>query len=234
MTVVRKFLFDIDFEDEKPPAEEVEDIVEYVEPEVIEPVFKGYNLEISYDAGFDDGREEGIRESSSAIQQQVSETLKIMMQNLSEIYSIQEKANADAARDAMTAALAVARKVLPTLGERDALGEVERMIEMTIKKVIDEPRIVVRVNEKLHDQMLEHINALIKDGRFESRLILQPDADLPIGDCKIDWGSGGAERNMDAMWREIDAIIERNLGVGIKQPPTGNAKDIIDGNKPTH
>ncbi|OHC74785.1 MAG: hypothetical protein A3G18_10075 [Rhodospirillales bacterium RIFCSPLOWO2_12_FULL_58_28] len=211
MTVVRKFLFDVDFKEETPLIEKTEDVVEDVEPEVIEPVFKGYNLEISYDAGFDDGKEEGIREASSAVQQQTSETLKTIMKNLSDIYGIQEKANVVEARNAMAAALAVARKALPALGERNALGEIERMIEMILKKVIDEPQVTVRVNDKLHDQILEHVEALVKSGNFKGKLILQPDSALPISDCKIDWGSGGAERNMEVLWQEIDAIIERNF-----------------------
>ncbi len=233
MTALRKFLFDYDFEVVEKPVEITEETAaEETGPEVIDPVFKGEYLEISFDAGFDAGKEEGVREASGEIEKQVLETLAKMAENLNVIFENQKEANAAAARDAVSAALAVSRKVLPDLGERNALGEVQRMVESVLEKVIDEPRLVVRTNEQIHEQLAERIDAMRQSGNFHGDIILQACTELPVGDCRVEWGNGGAERNMESVWREIDEIIERNLGgkpesaaAEAVEPPGESAKE---------
>lgn len=219
MTVARKYLFEVDFEAVEKPKVVVGEIVEEAEPEVVEPVFKDYHLEESYDAGFEAGLEEGLRNAEKTIEKNVSEILTKMLNGMPDLFTIQKEANASAAHDAMAAALAVSRKILPGLSERNALGEVERMVKMTLEKVIDEPQVVVRVNTDLLDSMSERIETLAKNGNFEGRVLVQADADLQVDACRIEWSSGGADRDMNALWKEIDGIIECNFDNGTEDEP---------------
>ena len=125
MTALRKFLFDDDFEVVNKPVEiteEGEEGIEEVESEVVAPLFTGECLEASFDAGFEAGKEEGVLEAASEIEKLTSDSLAKMVKSLNAIFDNQKEVNAITARDAVSAALAVSRKVLPGLSERNALG----------------------------------------------------------------------------------------------------------------
>lgn len=220
MTALKKFLFDIDFDSpEKPDETEKKADAEEIEPEKAEPVFKQECLEIAFDAGFDAGKEEGVRETLDGIEKQTAESLAKMAEGLNGLFNKQKEANSAAARDAIAAALAVARKILPGLSEGNALGEVERVVESVLKKITGEPKVAAKVNNHICEQLAKRIGVMRQNSNFHGELTLQADPELSKDDCKIEWSGGGAERDMKSLWREIDAIIERSgLENGLSLP----------------
>jgi len=53
--------------------------------------------------------------------------------------------------------------------------------------------------------------------------VIREDAAISYGNCKIEWSNGGAERNMDELWRQIDQIVENNLSA----TPEGMEFDVM-------
>ena len=74
--------------------------------------------------------------------------------------------------------------------------------------------VVVRLvsREDLKSGLEQRIETLIKS--CEGKLTVLGDAAMAPGDCRIEWNEGGAERNAEAMWKDIDLIIEQNIGAG--------------------
>src|SRR3546814_2280324 len=68
----------------------------------------------------------------------------------------------------------------------------------------------VRVAPNLVPEIEQRLKAAVASAGFEGRLVVAADAALGPADCGIDWGDGGAERDMDGLWREIDAAIARS------------------------
>src|SRR3546814_3737234 len=65
----------------------------------------------------------------------------------------------------------------------------------------------VRVAPNLVPEVEQRLEAAVASAGFEGRLVVAADAALGPADCGIDWGDGGAERDMDGLWREIDAAV---------------------------
>lgn len=210
MTAIRKFLFDTVFDgpedpDAIPAAAEAE-----VEPPP--PTFSEADLDGARAEGFAAGREAAVQEAANAVERRIMETLGMIGERLTELFRIQEEANAAAVQNAVTVAATIARKLFPDLNRRNALGEVEMVAEQATALVTDEPRIIMHVNDQLRDALAARLDALGERHGFTDTLILRADPEIPLGDCRVEWSTGGCERNTAELWRDIDEIVARNLG----------------------
>jgi flagellar assembly protein FliH len=208
MTAVKKFLFDTTFG----ASETCEGEANQKESEGRVPTFSQADVDAAREEGFAAGKEEGIRAAANTTEHRITESLRLLIERLSELFRMQDEANTDTARNAITVAITIARKMFPDLASRNALGEVERVAKMAMEKVLNDSPVVVRVNPELRDPLAERIDGHTAGTAAEGRITVSGDADLPVGDCRIEWRDGGAERDADAMWKDIDEIIERNMG----------------------
>ena len=219
MTAVKKFLFEPTF-----GASETGD------GEASQKEFEGgtatsRQVDAAREEGFAAGREEGIRAAANTTEHRITESLTALMERLSELFRMQDEANTDTARNAITVAITIARKMFPDLASRNALGEVERVAGMAMEKVLNDSPMVVRVNPELRDPLAQRIDAHTAGTAAEGRVTVSGDADLPMGDCRIEWRDGGAERDTAAMWKGIDAIIERNMGCDAETSDPGAGRE---------
>jgi flagellar assembly protein FliH len=239
MTVATKFLFDTVFdtgeENEQPES------ADEIEPEEEAPTFSEEDVNQARSEGFAAGREEGIRESANATECRIMETVAMIAERLSELFRVQEEASAAAAQNAISVATAVTRKVFPDLARRNALGEVDLVLRDVMDKVADEPRVVMHVNDQLYEPLTQRIATLAGHHGFQGQVLLRADAEIPPGDCRLEWSNGGCDRDAAGLWREIDAIIARNLGTGpagedepvAEEDPAGDAAPDDGGPEPT-
>lgn len=213
MTVARKFIFETDFDAYQAPEQKLEEAVEEDVPVQEEaPTYSEDELNAARDEAFAAGKQEGEKEAADATDLKISDALAAVEEGLSEIFRIQEETNETMLKNAISVATTVVRKLFPSLNETNALGEVENLVVTTLEKVMDEPKITIHVAEELRPGLEQRIDSLIKG--YEGKLKVLGDGGMALGDCRIEWSEGGAERNTDAMWKEIDLIIERNIDGG--------------------
>jgi flagellar assembly protein FliH len=226
MTTIQKFLFDRSFDDEvlvrETPVEETEGgevVEEEEEPE--EPIitFTEEEMETARAESHAAGHAEGVREASDAIERQAAEALSEIAKLLPTIFAAQEEANAIKSRDAITVAVAIVRKLFPELNRQNGMEEVERVIELTLGTLSDESKVTIRVGDDMRDVVAGRIDALTADAGYEGKVLVLGDPDQAPGSCRVEWSDGGAERDTDAMWQEIDTIIARNVGSGSPETP---------------
>ncbi len=217
MVAVKKFLFDTDFEEppvpEDPGSTPAPSLEEIEEPEEeAAPTFSQEDLDAMRAEGYEAGRKDALSETAEATEAHTLMAIKALQEPLARLFEIQSEENESMSMDAMAAAMAVTRKVFPDLNRQNAMGEVEGMIKEVLSRVIEEPRLTLRVNAELREPFEERIGPITEAAGYEGRIIFASGADLAFGDCAIEWGNGGAERNMSEILNEIDRIIERNLG----------------------
>ena len=121
-------------------------------------------------------------------------------------------------REAVKAAAEIVRRLLPALGKREAVNEVETLISDCLSRLHDEPRLVVRVSDDLMDPIRQRIDALAGASGFAGRTILLADAALKSGDARVEWADGGVDRDVGAIWREIEGAIQRFVEDGAGAP----------------
>ncbi|MEQ8664798.1 MAG: FliH/SctL family protein [Rhodospirillales bacterium] len=259
---VRPFLFDTDFdavekaaekvaEAEAAKAEETEEEEEF-EEEIV-PTFSEEELERAKQEAFENGRKQGADEAMSSVERETRDVVKALSLKVTDVFAAQEQANSILMRDGVGIATAMVRKLFPEMNRQNALGEIRRLIETTLMRLIEEPRIIVRIHPDMQVPLSEQLPDLKSGAGYEGRLLLKEDSKLEYGDCRLEWGDGSAERTVQSLWDSIDQIIEENLGdtdnssegygsiaveTGVSRPPDQATSDeqtsIVEGDSPAN
>lgn len=168
----------------------------------------------AYDRGHADGRSAALEEAA-AIQAQaerdVAAASEAIVQRLAEIEAMASEIGEKSVRDAISIAVEIVRKAMPAMTARHSLIEIEAVMRGALEKLRDEPRVVIRVP----DAHLDALQARLEDARqrtaFAGEIVLLADERLGASDCLVEWADGGAERNLDRVWQDIEAAITRTL-----------------------
>lgn len=217
MASYRKYMFDLDFDQPAPRAQVVE--AEPEEPEEDEaepeppppPTFSEEELALARDAAFEEGRQAGFAEASEQIERLTQAALAALSDQMATVFRQQDEAHEANSRAAVQVALAVLHKMLPAACETHAFAEVTRVVEEVVGHILDEPRIIVKVAEPLVAGVREKLEAATQAHGFEGRVVVQADPRLNVGDCRVEWTDGGAERDQARLWSEIETTVARAL-----------------------
>jgi flagellar assembly protein FliH len=216
-----KFMFDTIFdelepiepeiaEDELHRTEDGEALLEEEPEEEIVPTFSEAEVNAARQEGLSSGKEQGVSETLAGIEKSTSDTFQKIADNISRLFTTQEKVNTELTEDATALSLAIVSKYFPTLNEESALNEVILTVKILLGRLIDEPKILIKANPALSDNLAEKLDQLLADNNITGNLTILADEGVNLGDCKIEWSNGSAERNLTALMGEIDDIIAQN------------------------
>ena len=207
METSHKFLFENCFEPSQPVEAEIDE-VEVVPPA---PSFSEEEIALARTQGFADGRSEGIAEMQTSIDTRLSELMVNMTQQLAGLQSAQAEGLRSADRRLLGLASTIAKKVVPPIARDAAQAAVEDLIRDCLPKLMDEPRVVIRVHANVMDRLREKVDMLAAKSGFAGDIILLPEDDFSEMDCRIEWADGGAERSSSALWADIDKTLDTYL-----------------------
>lgn len=162
--------------------------------------------------GVAEGREQASREAAQSLERRLTEAFETVGERLGDVIANTQAAHATAAREANAIAVAIARRMVPELYRRNAAAEIELTVTIALSQVLETSELTVHTAESLVDPLRERITALAEARGVGERVRIAADATLTEGDCRIEWPGGGAERTSAALWSEIEAIVEKNLG----------------------
>lgn len=164
-----------------------------------------------------------VAEQRVTEEQQIAELLVTVSEHAEALFDDRTRLKTEIAKDAGALAVSICRKIMPTLAAQNALTEIEGLVARTISEMDEEPRIVIRVADSKLD-MLQTRFELISTN-FAGKLVLLGDDELADTDCAVLWADGGAERNLDRLWNEINAVT-----VGLTDTQTQpEARSPLDG-----
>ncbi len=158
-----------------------------------------------------EGAEEATARERISTARRQADALEAIAARLATIAETQGAALGRVAEDAVALTLDIARKITPGLLRGAPLAEVEAMIREWLPQLMDEPRVVVRVDQSLLDGLRDHIDDLAAASGFAGRVVLLADAETGGADCRMEWADGGVERDTESVWRNIDACIDKLL-----------------------
>lgn len=218
MSVVRKFLFDTDFDDEGVAThprrvEEPAPPPPPAEPEPPPPpTFSEAELQAARDQAFAAGRTAGTREAEAATGRKLAAAVQAAASGLQALEQQMRREAEERHREAIRVAMTVAARVLPEMAARNGMAEVEGLFRECMGFLLEEPRVTVRVADALAEAARERLEAVAGTSGFEGRLLVLGDAAMAVGDCRVEWAEGGAERNFARVWQDIETVLERALG----------------------
>ena len=225
---IKKFLFDNDFTNLEPilpapeEAKEQDEAAEMelavkeeeveVEEEVVIPTFSEEDVNRAREEGTQHGRDEALKDMEGSLQKKLAETMQVLEQKLDGITNEQLAQKDGKVRNAAAVAAVIVRKLFPSLNMDKAMDEINHMIEQALKKTSGETKMVFSVASEIKDDVENKVAEMVALSGREIDFKVVGSADIKMGDCTIEWSGGGLIRDQDQMWREIDEIVERNLG----------------------
>ena len=202
MPAISKFLFETSFESQRageaPPPR----------PRQSYPAAEVEDLRAAAHAA---GVSEGTAQAMASIEAAAADALSVIGGRLESLVADVSAQENDRTRELVGAVGVIAKKLIPGLIDRYGLGEIETLLQECLARLHDEPRIVVRVADATLDALRPRLDALATSIGFTGRIIAIGDPALPLGDAKIEWADGGAERDSARAWADIDGHIARFL-----------------------
>ena len=157
----------------------------------------------SFDAGFAAGHKAGLEEHDAqfaSLVDLIGNKIEHLLQNAQ---AFQKQSEEGMRR----IALAISRKFLPDFITRNGTQEIEAILSEVMTEMIHEPRLVVRIHESQFDTLNEKINTLATQKAYAGKVVVLADAEIAVGDCRIEWADGGMERNTEATWNQIENVV---------------------------
>ena len=208
METTQKFLFETCFDLASPFEAEVEEEEAAPTPE---PTFSEEEVALARAQGFAEGRTEGIAEMQTSLDHRTAELVDAMVEQLRQLDSAQAASARTAELRLLGLAGAITKKVVSPIICDTAQESVERVVRECLPKLMDEPRVVIRVHPTQMDELREKIDTLAAKSGFAGDLILLPDDDFSPADCLVEWADGGAEKSTANLWSDIEKIIDAYL-----------------------
>jgi flagellar assembly protein FliH len=210
MVAISKFLFDTDFDAGDGTARPA--------PKPESRKYTASEVEAARAAGHAAGMSAGRAEAEKEAARRTADALDVIAKRLGDMLAEATKRHESETREAVQIAAEIVRRLLPALGKRESMNEVEALIVDCLSRLHDEPRLVVRVADELMEPVRQRIDALAAASGFAGRTILLADGALKPGDARVEWADGGVDRDVAAVWREIDGAIQRFVEDGSGAP----------------
>ncbi len=145
---------------------------------------------------------------ATAAQSQAMALGRIAEAAMAAISSIEEMV-AEARAEALSVGVAAARRIADLALERYPLDVVENTVRQFIAQAAHEPRMVIRVQPDLAEELKARIAALADEIGFAGRIVVTPDPRIKAADCRLEWVDGGVERSAAAIAARIEGAIDR-------------------------
>lgn len=217
MAAVEKFLFGRDFEaeanepaekrtvPEQPPEPEPEPEPTYGEEELAAAVAEARK------EAHAEGVAEGRRQAEAEADQALAQTLDRLSGAMNELLQTEAEHQERRDREQLQVAVQLMQRLFPALTRRHGTKEIEEVVQDSLNRLRDEPRVVVRIADSRLDALKEQIDKLTTKAGFDGKVVLLADDEIADGDVRVEWADGGAERDSDRLWREVDKAVQRAL-----------------------
>ncbi len=216
MTNATKFLFGTSFDAAK------------ADPEAPPPpTFSEEEIAAARDEGFRAGHAAGHDEMARSVEQAAAKALEQMSIQLADMNGRFDEIRQGAIASGVDVVAAAVRKLVPALAKRHSLAEIENLVRDSLHALYDEPRVVIRAHDSVIEALQHRIDAMAAASGFMGKVVLFGDEQFRETDCRVEWADGGAERNLEELWRRIDAAIDRVTDASNASPSAANASATL-------
>lgn len=176
------------------------------------PTFDEEAVEAARKAGFEEGLVAGRTEAESSAAAKSAQTLENIANAFADFNQDRTDEVAQAASDALGIAVAVVRKLFPTLRTKLAEKEIRAFVAQRLGDAGDTRTLKVQVHDDLCEPITAQMTELAKQSGFSGTVTVQADPDLDPGDVRLDWREGGVERVYETLWTGLEAALTRSIG----------------------
>lgn len=169
--------------------------------------------------GAAEGREAAWQEAMNSIEKQNSDTLGTIAAQLKDLFPVAHQTAETAFSTALGFSMALCRKIMPALAEKNALEEISALLEKNFHFLKEEPKITIRLNPAVVERMKPHIAEIVKKESYGGKVAVIRDDSIPEGDCRIEWKNGGLERKTEDILNQAEELVKLyGQTAGIPEP----------------
>jgi flagellar assembly protein FliH len=209
-TAAERYLFETSFDEEHPDDQP--------NPKVIE----------AFERGREAGRDEAMREAEHQLAAATAEIEK----RLAALEDVRADLEAKMSQQAIAVAASMVRRIAPIFAERGGIAEIEGVLQQALRRVLEEPRVVFRVPDGLLDVLRPRIDEIARKAAYGGEIVMLADERLGASDCLVEWADGGAERDLDRVWGEVEQVIARTLDSYAKPPAPSASTETAEPSVP--
>jgi flagellar assembly protein FliH len=162
--------------------------------------------------GFRNGFEAAEREGHSVAARQTAAAFERIAGSVGHFSGSIVAAEQRIEAEAIELAVAIARKLVPELLQREPFAEIAALATECFRQLSAAPHVVVRVNDTLHETAKRELEEIARTRGFDGRLVVVAEPEIAVGDCKIEWADGGVIRDTAEMEQTIATTIANYLG----------------------
>ena len=236
-----KFMFDTIFDELEPILPEVEDANQPINTQSEEQgeteiddtppnIYNENDITAARQEGFNEGKRLGSSETLTGNEKILSDTLNAIGKNIIVIQSEQKKFNQEISINAASLSLSVVRKFFPKLNEQTSLDEIHSVVTKVIDRLVGELEIIIKVNPSISNNLSDKLNSQFDETGDSKVLSVIADESISVGDCKIHWPNGAAERDLNTLMTEIDDIIVQNSSSSLEPLEVDKLSHGLDSN----
>lgn len=189
-----------------------DDFVKDEEPEEIVITYSEAELEAktaqAHQQGVEEGKAQGLAEGKGQ-RLEVDQQLTIVVQDLTQkITTIDEELGnykQQLHNDALSIALLAAKKLGGDAIAEEPTESLKNGLDAALAKVSNKQSIVLT----LHPEMQEAISSHLSTQYTHLTIDITPDETLAKNDATLRWDKGGADVDSEALWQEIEGLIEK-------------------------
>jgi flagellar assembly protein FliH len=108
-------------------------------------------------------------------------------------------------------AFSVASRLCTTLIAREPQAELEALARECLANLRRVSHVVVRVADAMFEATKTDLDRIARDCGFEGRLVVLAEADMALGDVRIEWADGGVMRDRHEVEAAMDDLISKYL-----------------------
>lgn len=211
MTAPAKFLFDVDFADsDRKAAEPSLTLTEHA-----------LKLAEAEAAGERRGYADAQRDAEIELNRRIAGAIEQIAVNLGQANEALHAIESRLECEAVEVAVAVARKLAPTLIAREPFAEISALARECFHELSGAPHIVVRVSDEVYAVAREKLEEIARLRSFAGRLVVLAEPTIAVGDCRIEWADGGVNRDAAAIEAKIGEAVATYIRARRNLPASG-------------
>ncbi len=185
-----KFTFDDDFSDES-----------------LAGTYSGKLRKVSDDS-FAQGKEQGYVESLQSMEKNSELLLENIKNSVAIIVERHENQVLAMEKNATMLVLSIVKKLAPAMVQSRPMDEIEHLVQECLKNNPLEPRMVIRLDDKMLPLLRKKIETLQAASDYNGQIVLVSEDMGNISDCRVEWADGGAERDFEGVMKSIDEVVQ--------------------------
>lgn len=164
-----------------------------------------------HDEAFEEGKVQGTEEAQQSIEKSCEMILENVKNSLDVMIARHDEQIMSMEKNATILVMTIIRKLAPAIITETPLKEIEALVQECMKNNPLEPRMVIRVDEKMLPLLRRKIDTLQTTSDYHGQVVLISEPMTNISDCRVEWIDGGAERDFEGLMNSIEETVNKFL-----------------------